>query len=103
VPSAENVISNIKIVPNPYFKEKKPFVDIYWDTNSEGDIKIYIYNILGELIYENETLLQNKHLIYDLMTSTKEKISSGNYILVFYARTKSGIINIAKEKFAVLY
>jgi flagellar hook assembly protein FlgD len=97
------IISDIKIVPNPFVSGKKTnSVEIKWKTNSDGNVTVYIYNIAGDLVRKIEGSLETKSIKWDLKTSTGTKVSTGNYIIVVNAKSKEGYLDRKVEKLTLI-
>ncbi len=95
-------ISNIKIKPNPIEKGKVSKVKIAWESEGEGRVRVYIYNIAGELVRKIEGRLEEGYIEWDLKIGSGAVVSHGNYIMVIEGISKSGYINRVKAKTAII-
>ena len=96
----DKIIRDIKIIPNPVGKERR--VRIRWESEREGDIKVKIYNIKGELIREIRDRIERKEVIWDIRSSKGEKITDGCYIVVMEGRDREGNIDRERGKIVIL-
>ncbi len=95
-------MKEIKVQPNPVEKSKVNKVKIGWESEGEGKVSIYIYNIAGELVRKIEGRLEAGGIEWDLKTGSGAVVSQGNYIMVIEGISKGGYVNRAKAKAAII-
>ncbi len=97
----DEFLKNIKVYPNPYVYSK--VVIFKWDYSTEGELKIKIYNIKGELIRQLFGKLEMGEIKWDLKSATGALVSEGYYYAIMEAKSRTGIINRKTAKFGVIY
>ena len=97
-------ISDVKIYPNPFMLEGASVnrATIKWTASGQGIMKVYIYNMAGELIRKIETDLLSSSVDWDLKTLSGKNISSGIYIVVLQANKVSGETSRETLKFTIV-
>jgi flagellar hook assembly protein FlgD len=99
----ENPASFPRVYPNPVVMETEEGEQIIeWYRSYPGEIKIKIYNISGELVYETKGNLNNKYIKWDLNTKNGMPVSSGLYIIVLQAKKITGEEELSIIKSAVI-
>ncbi|MCX7698468.1 MAG: T9SS type A sorting domain-containing protein, partial [Candidatus Goldbacteria bacterium] len=92
-----------KIYPNPKFtKWDVGEITIEWFRIAEGEIKIKIYNVAGELIKQIRGNLADKKIKWNLKTDSGDSVASGLYIVVLEAKKTTGEKEIKTTKFSVI-
>jgi len=102
-------IKDILIIPNPLDRKKYPDnfkIQIKWfgdeDEKQYGKVKIKIYNIAGELIWQADSFLQNGFVEWDTKTSNGNLVSRGVYICFFEAITSYGAVERKIKKITII-
>ena len=92
----ENDLSKVHCYPNPY-KPSKGHTKITF-SQLTTHTKLKIFNIAGELVYQDEQDTPNGELPWDVVNNNSEKLASGVYIYLIQDNSGSK----AKGKFAVI-
>ncbi len=111
---AKSYLGDIAIVPNPFDRKthKDMKIQIRWDFGikpwqadpvyaMQGQVKVKIYNISGELIREIHSMLQTGFIEWDTMTSNCNPVSRGVYICLIEAINYTGNLDRKILKFAI--
>ncbi|MFH1562333.1 MAG: gliding motility-associated C-terminal domain-containing protein, partial [Nitrospirota bacterium] len=86
--SPASALSNVKVYPNP-FKPSKGHYKITFE-GLRDDVKIKIYKITGELVYENDYSSTDGYEDWNATNSYGEELASGVYIYVIEGGSTSG-------------
>jgi flagellar hook assembly protein FlgD len=97
--SGYEVVNNVKIVPNPVNPLQTGSLVIRYDMMSNAKVTIKVYNVAGELV----KTLEDYNAAGEVRWELNNKVSTGIYILVIYARTDTGMTKTIIEKLAVTY
>jgi flagellar hook assembly protein FlgD len=92
-----------KIYPNPKVIEGyEGEITIEWFKPVEGEVRIKIYNIAGELVKQIKANLADKSVKWDLKTESGKSASSGMYIVVLDAKKATGEKEIKVIKCSII-
>ena len=92
-----------KIYPNPKIADwDQGEITIEWFKSAQGQIKIKIYNVAGELIKQIRDDLSLKSVKWDLKTDSGKSVSSGAYIIVLEAKKSTGEKEVKIGKFSII-
>ncbi|MBI4778752.1 T9SS type A sorting domain-containing protein [Candidatus Desantisbacteria bacterium] len=94
VPAVFNNLDNVLVYPNPVNGEEVTFGNL---PNSQP-IKLRIFNIAGELVYEDEQTSNPTTIKWGLKNKDKEYVTSGIYIylLEYQGGSKKGKIGVIR-------
>ncbi|MBP7791709.1 MAG: hypothetical protein KA120_01460 [Candidatus Goldbacteria bacterium] len=108
-------VGDVNVVPNPVDRKKQDAVSmqIRWDFGIKpwqaypsyalnGEVKVKIYNIAGELIWKTESFLSNGFVEWDTKTVNGNPAARGMYVYVFEATSYSGYFERKSGKFAII-
>jgi len=92
-----------KIYPNPVSLEGEDGeIEIEWFKPLQGEVKIKIYNVAGELVKQIRGDLSVKKLKWNLKTDKGERVSGGFYIVVLEAKKVNGERESRIVKFSII-
>ncbi|MBP7791713.1 MAG: T9SS type A sorting domain-containing protein [Candidatus Goldbacteria bacterium] len=92
-----------KIYPNPKVIEGyEGEITIEWFKPAEGEVRIKIYNIAGELVKQIKANLADKSVKWNLKTESGASASSGTYVVVLDAKKATGEKEIKVKKCSII-
>jgi flagellar hook assembly protein FlgD len=101
--SGFNVISNVKIIPNPVDASKSGVVTIKYDVMKNTDVQIKIYNIAAELVRKLRDNTGAGQIQMDIDGGGADRLASGIYVMVIYARTDTGMTKTMIVKLSIVH
>ena len=97
---AYEVLTNIKVLPNPVNNASSTVLKIRYDVMNGTVVTVKVYNLAGELVKNLSDYNNSGEVQWDL--SSDRKIAAGLYVAVLYARTNSGMSKTAIVKFTIM-
>ena len=96
-----DVIGNVRIEPNPFRYKTNNVLTIKYKINNNTKVSIKVYNIAGELVKTLHDYNNAGEIKWEIKDSGN-KIASGIYIMVIYAKTDKGQTETVILKFAII-
>ena len=97
------VINNIKILPNPVDTSKYNTVTIKYDVMPNTDVYIKVYDIAAELVREYHDNNSTGQIQVNIAGGGDDRLASGVYVMVIYAKTGSGLTKTMTAKLSILH
>jgi len=93
------IINNIRIIPNPVDMRKNSVLIFKFDITRDTKVNVKVYNLAGELI----RAFWNAEGVGEIRWNLTEgvKVSSGMYVVVFDATTKTGMNKKVIKRFTI--
>lgn len=86
----DEYLGEIQMHPNPVNTENQDSARITWAGAGEGDVRVSIYNMKGELVRELASKIETGYVDWDLKTQDNSSAAAGMYIIFVEAHNNEG-------------